>query len=56
MSTPEFYFIPEVATKLRRSEAAIRWQLHTGALRSTKFGGRRVVTQAQLEEFMAGAA
>lgn len=56
MSTPKFYFIPEVATELRRSEAAVRWQLHTGALKSTKVGGRRVVTRAQLDEFMTGVA
>ncbi|MDE0545439.1 helix-turn-helix domain-containing protein [Microbacterium sp. C7(2022)] len=56
MSTPRFYFIPEVASELRRSEAAVRWLIHTGALSSTKLGGRRVVTAAQLDEFFASAA
>lgn len=52
---PRFYFVPEVATELRRSEASVRWLLHTGQLKSTKLAGRRVVTQAQLDEFFANA-
>nr|WP_295855041.1 helix-turn-helix domain-containing protein [uncultured Microbacterium sp.] len=53
---PRFYFIDEVARELRRSEAAVRWLLHTRALKSSKIGGRRVVTAEQLDEFFASAA
>lgn len=51
----KFYFVDEVATELRRSEAAARWLIHTGQLKSSKLAGRRVVTQAQLDEFFAEA-
>lgn len=50
-----FYLVPEVATELRRSEAAVRWLIQTGALKSSKLAGRRVVTQKQLDEFFAEA-
>lgn len=50
-----FYFIAEVASEIRRSEQAVRWLIHTGALKSSKLGGRRVVTAEQLEEFFASA-
>lgn len=52
---PKFYFVPEVATEMRRSEAAVRWLIQTGQLKSSKLAGRRVVTQAQLDEFFAEA-
>lgn len=52
----KFYYIGEVAEALRRSDASTRWLIQTGALKSTKIGGRRVVTQAQLDEFFAPAA
>lgn len=52
---PRFYFIPEVAKELRRSEAAVRWLIQDGQLKSSKLAGRRVVTQAQLDEFFAAA-
>ena len=51
----KFYFIPEVAAELRRSEGAVRWLIHSGALKSSKLAGRRVVTQAQLDEFFEDA-
>ncbi|WP_402843724.1 helix-turn-helix domain-containing protein [Microbacterium sp. GXS0129] len=50
-----FYFVDEVATELRRSEAAVRWLMQTGKLASSKLGGRRVVSQQQLDEFFAKA-
>lgn len=53
--TPTFYFVPEVAKELRRSEAAVRWLIQTGALKSSRLAGRRVVTQAQLDDFFAEA-
>lgn len=52
---PKFYFINEVASELRRSEAATRWLIQTGQLKSSKLAGRRVVTQAQLDEFFTNA-
>lgn len=48
---PEFYFCSEVATKLRRTEAAVRWLWSTGALKSRVVGGRRVSTAADLADF-----
>lgn len=53
---PPFLYIDEVAREIRRSESAVRWLLHTGVLKSSKVGGRRVVTSAQLDEFFASAA
>lgn len=53
MERPRFYYVHEIATELRRSEAAVRWLMHTGALKSTKVGGRRVVLAEHLEEFFA---
>lgn len=52
---PKFYLIPEVAEHLRRSEAAVRWLIHSGQLKSSKLAGRRVVTQEQLDEFFESA-
>lgn len=53
--SPKFYFVPEVATELRRTESAVRWLIHSGTLKSSKLAGRRVVTQAQLDEFFEDA-
>ena len=55
MTARKFYFIPEVAAEIRRTEAATRWLIHTGAIKSSKLAGRRVVTQEQLDEFFANA-
>lgn len=52
---PEFFFCQEVATKLRRSEAAVRWLWNTGALRSRLIGGRRVSTAEDIAAFFAGS-
>lgn len=52
---PRFYFVSEVATELRRSEAAVRWLLHTGQLKSGKLGGRTVVSAAELNRFIEDA-
>lgn len=48
---PEFYFCPEVATKLRRTEAAVRWLWSTKQLKSRIVGGRRVSTAQDLADF-----
>ncbi len=58
LSTPEnprFYFVSEVATELRRSEAAVRWLIHTGRIKTGKLGGRTVVAVAELERFIEEA-
>lgn len=52
---PKFYYVPEVATEIRRSVASTTWLIQTGQLKSSKLAGRRVVTQAQLDEFFADA-
>lgn len=53
---PQFYFCGEVATQLRRTEAAVRWLWSTGALKSRVVGGRRVSTAEDLEAFFAEAS
>jgi hypothetical protein len=55
-AVPRFYFVEEVAEAIRRTPAATRWLIQTGQLKSTKLAGRRVVTQAQLDEFFAEAS
>lgn len=50
---PEFYFCSEVASKLRRTEASVRWLWQTGALKSRVVGGRRVSTAQDLADFFA---
>lgn len=52
---PRFYYVTEAAEILRRSVAATQYLIQTGQLKSSKLGGRRVVTQAQLDEFFADA-
>lgn len=53
--TPEFYFCAEVATKIRRTEAAVRWLWHTGALKSRVVGGRRISSAEDVATFLGGA-
>lgn len=50
-----FYFVDEVAPQIRRSVSATRWLINTGRIGSSKIGGRRVVTQKQLDDFFAEA-
>ncbi len=52
---PRFYFVSEIASELRRSEASIRWLIHTGALKTGKLGGRVVVAAEELDRFIAAA-
>ena len=54
-SAPRFYFVKEVAAELRRSEAAVRWLIHTGQIKSGKLGGRTVVSVAELDRFIEEA-
>jgi predicted DNA-binding transcriptional regulator AlpA len=49
-------FIEEVAARLRRSPAQLRWMLHTGAApKSAKIGGRRCWRESDVEKFIADA-
>lgn len=50
-----FYFVSEVAAELRRSEAAIRWLIHTGQIKTGKLGGRVVVSAAELDRIIEEA-
>jgi hypothetical protein len=54
-TVPKVYFVNEVATALRRSTAAVQYLIASGQLKSSKLGGRRVVTQEQLDDFFAEA-
>lgn len=54
-AAPKYYFVDELVAPLRRSPAAIRYLISSGQLKSSKLAGRRVVTQAQLDEFFADA-
>lgn len=49
---PRFYFVPEVATQLRRSEASIRWLIATKRIKTGKIGGRVVVRPEDLDAFI----
>lgn len=45
--------VPEIAERLRKSEQAIRWMIHTDALKPTALiGGRRVMRESDLESFI----
>lgn len=52
---PRFYFVNEVATELRRSEASIRWLIHTGKIKTGKLGGRVVISAAELDRVINDA-
>lgn len=52
---PQFYYVTELQEPLKRSVSAIQYLIQTGQLKSSKLAGRRVVTQAQLDEFFADA-
>lgn len=52
---PRFYFVNEVASELRRSEAAVRWLIHTGQIKTGKLGGRVVVSAAELDRIIEAA-
>ncbi|MGN7188835.1 hypothetical protein [Microbacterium enclense] len=56
LTLPEFYYCSEVATKLRRTEAAIRWAWSTGALKSRVVGGRRVSTAEDITAYFEANA
>lgn len=51
----QILYLPEVASRLRRSTKAVEWLVYTGQLESGKLAGRRVVTEEALERFIASA-
>lgn len=50
-----FYFVNEVAEELRRSEASVRWMIHTGQLKTGRIGGRVVVAADEIERIISEA-
>lgn len=50
-----FYFVNEVATELRRSEASVRWMIHTEQIKTGKIGGRVVIAAAEIERLISEA-
>lgn len=50
-----FYFVNEVASELRRSEASVRWLIHTGQIKTGKIGGRVVVSVDEIERIITEA-
>lgn len=50
-----FYFVNEVAEELRRSEASIRWMIHTEQIKTGKIGGRVVVAAAEIDRLISEA-
>lgn len=49
---PRFYFVPEVARELRRTEASVRWLIQDGQLKTGKIAGRIVVKPEDLDAFI----
>lgn len=52
-SRPRFLFVNEAAAEIRRSEAAVRWLIHTGQLKAGKVGGRVVILSEEIDRFIA---
>lgn len=54
MTNPsKLLFVPDVADRLRKSEQAIRWLVHTRQIVApAKIGGRLVWREADLEEWL----
>ena len=51
-SRPRFYFVPEVAAELRRTEASVRWLIATKRIKTGKIAGRVVVKPEDLDAFI----
>ena len=51
---PTLLTLEEVAALLRKSEAQLRWMIHSGtAPKSAKIGGRRMFRAADVDAFIA---
>ena len=55
MDRPRFYYVKEVATELRRTEASVRWLIHTGQIKTGKIGGRTIVAAEEVDRILAEA-
>ena len=56
MATIILLTLSEVAERLRKSNAALRWQIHQGsAPRSALIGGRRMFREADVEAYIEAA-
>lgn len=55
MDRPRFYYVKEVATELRRTEASVRWLIHTGQIKTGKIGGRTIVAADEVDRILAEA-
>ena len=54
--TDPLMYAPAVADRLQRTEAALRWMVHTGtAPKSVIIAGRRVWRESDVESFIAAA-
>ncbi|WP_416430065.1 helix-turn-helix transcriptional regulator [Paenarthrobacter nicotinovorans] len=52
-SIPKLLTLPEVAERLRKSPAQIRWMIHVGsAPKSALIGGRRMVRESDLADYI----
>ena len=51
-SRPRFYYVDEVAVELRRSQASIRWMIHTGQIKTGKIGGRVIIAAAEVDRLI----
>lgn len=49
---PRFYFVPEVAAELRRSESSVRWLIANKRIKTGKVAGRIVVKPEDLDAFI----
>ena len=51
--TDRLLTLPEVAERLRKSEAQLRWMIHTHtAPRSAKVGGRRMFRESDVDAWL----
>lgn len=56
MTTQNLLFLDEVAARLRRSPAQLRWMIHNGtAPKHGKIAGRIVFREADVEKFIDDA-
>lgn len=56
MPAPNLMFVSEVAARLRRSPAQLRWMIHNGtAPQHGKIAGRIVFREADVEKFIEDA-
>lgn len=54
-SRKRIYYVNEAAEELRRSEASIRWMIHTKQIRTGKIGGRVVIAAEEIDRLIAEA-